>query len=37
VAWFRGDQPARFEKIPTCYGPVSLTARLAEKGKMLEV
>jgi hypothetical protein len=37
LAWFRVDQPARFEKIPTSYGPVNLSAKLAENGKTLEV
>jgi hypothetical protein len=37
LAWMRSDRPARFEKIPTYYGPVDLTMQLAEKGKTLDV
>ncbi|HWQ92244.1 MAG TPA: hypothetical protein VN673_11275, partial [Clostridia bacterium] len=37
LAWLRTDRPARFQKIPTCYGPVDLTFKLADGGKTLEV
>lgn len=37
LAWLRTDREARFEKMPTEFGPVSLRARLAEDGKELRV
>ena len=37
LAWFDANRPSRFEKIPTCYGPVNLVTKLADHGKTLEV
>jgi hypothetical protein len=37
LAWLRTEQPSRFEKIPTCYGPVNLVVKLTDGGKTLDV
>ena len=37
LAWLRSDKEARFENVPTEFGPVSLTARLSPDGKELWV
>jgi len=36
-AWLRSDFETRFEKMPTEFGPVSISFKLAEKGKALQV
>jgi hypothetical protein len=37
LSWLRTDKEARFEKMPTQFGPVGLTTRLAAEGRELEV
>jgi len=37
LAWLRTDKEARFDKMPTQFGPVGLTARLAVEGRELQV
>jgi hypothetical protein len=37
LAWLRTDREARFHRMPTEFGPVSLTARLAAEGRELLV
>jgi hypothetical protein len=37
LAWLRTDRPARFENMPTEFGPVTLTAKLAASGRELQV
>lgn len=37
LAWLTAERPARFEKMPTEYGPVSLTATLARNGRDLDI
>jgi hypothetical protein len=37
AAWIREDRPARFLKIPTCYGPIDLTVQLVDKGRTLDI
>ncbi len=37
LAWLRTDRPARFQKIPTYFGPVDLSMQLADNGKTLDV
>ena len=36
-AWLRTDSKTRFEKMPTEFGPVSISFRLTEKGKALQI
>jgi len=37
LAWLRANPPARFENMPTVFGPVSLVTRLARGGRTLLV
>ena len=37
LAWLRTDRPTRFERIPTEFGPVTLSFQLQENGRRLRV